>query len=389
MGLLDYTNFLLNEGFLFEGSSGDELKKLYSVFSNSLDSKTKEDLKNFAKTELGSELGPKFAGLFDGSTYITVYDTVIKIRSSQGGRLGEFSKDAKKKLDEIFSSLKDGKTPTNKFEKAVSLVVYLIDEYPDAIFWAPKDSLKKETLALESIRANLNSLKGPNESVRLIIQGELFNSSSKINEVILEDVEKVSGTPKADFLFEIVGNPPIYISHKDGKSAKDFQQYGGLDTLRDHPFVKEFFENIIKVVGNELKSGDEFAVIIPPKHIDLGIKAIFGSDAAPNNRNWSPDNIQLVMQGDISFVPAGEPFDNAYKLVPSGHVLYNPVLTGGNFSIKENDSYWPALYVSYRKDQGGSYGFKNARFGVWAQGNQGVIRGIEKWDNAVKEKLKS
>ena len=31
---------------------------------------------------------------------------------------------------------------------------------------------------------------------------------------------------------------------------------------------------------------------------------MFGVDASTNNKNWSADNIQLIMQGDITFTPS-------------------------------------------------------------------------------------
>lgn len=377
MNLLSYKDFI-NEQLLIEGVNPEALKASFVSFEKRLGNK-KSDLMNFVRTDLASELGPSFTGLVNNSNIITVYDTVIKIRSSQGARLEEFSKDAKKTVADIMKGLEEGKTPSNRYEKAAALVVYLMDENPDTIFWAPKDSLKKETMALNAIKTNLDKLRGPNETVRLAIRGQIFSSTSNVQEVVLEGVDKVEGTPKADFMFMIEGNPPIYISHKDGKSAKDFQQYGGLDNLRDHSFAKDFIERIRKLTGGELKNGQEFAVKIPSDQIDLGIKAMFGVDASANNKNWSADNIQLIMQGDITFTPSkAEQFENAYEITPSGHAMYNPVLTGGKLQMTDSDPYWPAIYVSFRNGQGGSFGFKNARFGIWAQGNLGVDRGIKK-----------
>jgi hypothetical protein len=377
MELLSYIDFV-NEHLLLEGINPEALKASFVAFEKRLGRK-KTDLMNYVRTDLASELGSSFTGLVNDSNIITVYDTVIKIRSAQGARLEEFSKDAKKTVADIMSGLEEGKMPSNRYEKGAALVVYLMDVNPDAIFWAPKDSLKKETMALNAIKSNLDKLKGPNETVRIAIHGEIFSSTPNVQEVVLEGVDKVEGTPKADFMFMIEGNPPIYISHKDGKTAKDFQQYGGLDNLRDHPFAKEFIERIRKLTSGELKNGQEFAVKIPVDQIDLGIRAMFGTDATSNNKNWSADNIQLIMQGDITFTPSKvEQFENAYEITPSGHAMYNPVLTGGKLKMTDSDPYWPAIYVSFRNGQGGSFGFKNARFGIWAQGNLGVDRGIKK-----------
>ena len=387
MSLLNYVDFI-NEDFLFEGSSPDVLKKIFTDFQKNLKGRLPE-LKNFARTEMASELGQAYTGLFSETTYVTVYDTIIKVRAMQGGKIAEYAKDAKKSLDDILNSLIDGKAPTNRFEKAACLVLLLMDEKPEAIFWSPKDSLKKETMALDAIRGSLQKLKQVNAAIHLVLMGELYSGGGNITQVDLEDVDKVPGVPKADFLFVIQSNPPIYISHKDGKSAADFQQYGGLDNLRDHPFAKEFLELIRKHVGDELHGGDEFAIKIPAQHIDLGIRAMFGVDAKAGNKNWSPNNIQLMMQGEMQFKNAadhfGEKFEGAYEVVPTGHQIYNPVLTGGKLQMSETDEYWPYIYVSFRNGQGGSFGFKNARFGIWAQGNKNVQRGIAKWDKLLKK----
>lgn len=379
MHLLDYRNFLITESLLLE-NVGEELKNTFSKFDKDL-GKEKITLLNYVRTELSVEIKEALAGLLNGSMILTVYPTVIKIRSRQGGRIAEFSKDVNKNIDEILASLINGKTPTNRYEKGCALIIWLMNENPEAIFWSPKDSLAKETLALNDIKNKLNLLKGPNESINILLRGQIYNTPGSVE---LVNVEKVIGTPKADFIFEISGNPPLYISHKDGKSADDFQQYGGMDSVRDHTFVKEFINFIQEKVGNEFVSGQVFAVVIPKEHEDLAIKAIFGNDASGKNKNWSKDNIQIVMQGEIKFEQS-KIDESAYEISPTGHILYHPALTDGQLSINTNDPYWPALYVRYSKGDGGSFGFKNGRFMIWPQGNRETARGFKQYDQLLKE----
>ena len=48
------------------------------------------------------------------------------------------------------------------------------------------------------------------------------------------DVFSTPGTPKSDFhLVDINGNEIVWISHKDGKTAKDFQQWGGISQAKE------------------------------------------------------------------------------------------------------------------------------------------------------------
>jgi hypothetical protein len=381
MGLLDYQNFLMNESVLNEAVDGDALKKMFDDFKTSLPT----DIFNKV-VAIGETLGTSGAkAVLADTAYVTVYPTTIKIRSKgDGSRLEEFAK-SNKDLNKEFEHLKSGGDATNKFEKAICFVVYLMGHSPESLFWSPKDSLKKETIALQNIQNQFKRLKGPNESVNLVVRGEMYNSTG-MREVEMAGAGKIEGVPKADFVLEIKGDPPIYISHKDGKSAKDFQQYGGISQCADHPFVKQFLDAIKEKFGTDAKKWpeNEFAVVIPPEYIDLGIRAIFGNLATTSNKDWSADNVQVVMQGAVEFTPAGEPFENGYVIKPTGHAMYNPSITGGKLDMTPSDPYWPALYVSMRTGQGGTFGFSNARFGIWAQDNNGVLRGLEKWKRATK-----
>jgi len=381
MGLLDYQNFLINESVLNEAVDGEALRRSFEDFKYGASKEV--DAKIFATGELFST--PAAKAVLADDAYVTVYPTTIKIRSKKdGSRLEEFPKSTKDLAAEM-AYLQSGEDANNKFEKAICFVTFLMGRKPEAIFWSPKDSLKKETIALQNIQSQFSKLKGPNESVNLVVRGEMYNSTG-LKEVEMEGADKVDGVPKADFVLEIKGDPAIYISHKDGKSAKDFQQYGGISNCADHPFVRDFLDTIRDKFGKDAKNWpeNEFAIVIPPEYIDLGIRSIFGNLATTSNREWSIDNVQVVMQGAIEFQPAGEPFENGYVINPTGHAMYNPSITGGKLGMTQSDPYWPALYVSMRTGQGGTFGFTNARFGIWAQANNGVIRGLEKWKKVNK-----
>ena len=178
MHLLDYRNFLITESLLLE-NAGEELKNTFSKFDKDL-GKEKITLLNYVRTELSVEIKEALAGLLNGSMILTVYPTVIKIRSRQGDRIAEFSKDVNKNIDEILASLINGKTPTNRYEKGCALIIWLMNENPEAIFWSPKDSLAKETLALNDIKNKLNLLKGPNESINILLKGQIYNTPGSV-----------------------------------------------------------------------------------------------------------------------------------------------------------------------------------------------------------------
>lgn len=376
MGLLNYRDFL-NESIINEASTADQLISLFSKFRKSLSKQREKELLAFASTSFATELGAAFTGLLNNDNYMTVYDTVIKIRSGQGGKIAEFAKDAKKSISDIFDALADGKEPSNRYEKAICLVLYIEDKNPEAIMWAPKDSLSKETLALNNINSKLDKLKKEHGAVRILLSDK-FYQKSQATAVIIEKFDKVDGTPKADFkIVDEDSEPFIFISHKDGKTAKDFQQYGGISDSKifNHPEVVAFVEQMknINVDFSELPvGGREFAVII--KDPKLAAMSIFGADLGGS---FGLNNVHLIMQGDILLDPIKtEHGEGCYTLSASGHYLLNPGLTGNKLGMSEGDSYWPALYVSYRKGQGGTYGFKNARFGIWPSGSDATRRGL-------------
>jgi len=381
MSLLNYKDFL-SESFINEASTADQLIGMFSKFRKNLSKQREKELLAFASTSFATELGAAFTGLLNNDNYMTVYDTVIKIRSGQGGKIAEFAKDAKKSISDIFNALAEGKEPSNRYEKAICLVLYIEDKNPEAIMWAPKDSLSKETLALNNINSKLDKLKKEHGAVRILLSDK-FYQKSQATAVIIEKFDKVDGTPKADFkIVDEDSEPFIFISHKDGKTAKDFQQYGGISDSKifNHPEVVAFVEKMksINIDFSELPvGGREFAVII--KDPKLAAMSIFGADLGGS---FGLNNVHLIMQGDILLDPIKtEHGEGCYTLSASGHYLLNPGLTGNKLGMSEGDSYWPALYVSYRKGQGGTYGFKNARFGIWPSGSDATRRGLKNMEN--------
>jgi hypothetical protein len=127
----------------------------------------------------------------------------------------------------------------------------------------------------------LDKLKKEHGAVRILLSDK-FYQKSQATAIIIEKFDKVDGTPKADFkIVDEDSEPFIFISHKDGKTAKDFQQYGGISDSKifNHPEVVAFVEKMksINIDFSELPvGGREFAVII--KDPKLAAMSIFGAD---------------------------------------------------------------------------------------------------------------
>ena len=103
---------------------------------------------------------------------------------------------------------------------------------------------------------------------------------------------------KADFVgINSKGNPVLFISHKDGYSAKSFQQYSGMSSragssIYDHPEVQKFREDISK---KETSDFYNTAYYRPIKDVNLKKKAVFGKDSGSGGT--SVNNIDFFCQG--------------------------------------------------------------------------------------------
>ena len=177
-----------------------------------------------------------------------------------------------------------------------------------------------------------------------------LSENGKIYKGIIE-ANTVSGTPKADFTFDNKTGPVVFISHKDGKGPKDFQQYSGFQGLSDHPEIKSFVDAVKAKTGGELKSGDSFRRKIKDSSIKL--KAVYGLDQQVGS--YGTNNCQVILQGPINL--SLDSSDNAY-LVEANHKVINPNLPVGDYE--------PYMYVTFRSDRNNE-GVKNARFGTYPE----------------------
>jgi hypothetical protein len=198
-----------------------------------------------------------------------------------------------------------------------------------------------EDIALEDVNGKLQELGSIN--VKLSPNGEVYKD--------IIGAATVNGTPKADFTFDNKTGPVIFISHKDGKGPRDFQQYSGFQGLSDFPEIKSFVEDVRAKTGGELKSGDSFRRKIKDPLIKL--KAVYGLDQ--NVGNYEKNNCQVILQGPIDLKLDTK--DNVY-LVEANHKVINPNLPKGDYE--------PYMYVTFRSDRNNE-GIKNARFGTYPE----------------------
>jgi len=166
--------------------------------------------------------------------------------------------------------------------------------------------LEQETLALTNLQSQLKELSkefSSKDKLQIVFSGDDFSTIYRVAPQALN----VPKTPKADFVIG-TGKNKIYISHKAGMSPNDFGQWSGITSkagiIHEDPEVKEFgvvLKTILKQLGiNEYPSSIDIQKEI--KSPTLMLQAVFGKDYG--KKSSSEDNVDFVIQGDISLEPA-------------------------------------------------------------------------------------
>lgn len=120
-----------------------------------------------------------------------------------------------------------------------------------------------ETIAMNHFNKGLN---------KILVKERVSQISLKINgrTVMCAAMVKTEGKfggyePKSDMtIVDMKGEAQAYISHKAGRSAKDYQQYGGVSDkalpskYHNNADIKDFMKTIIALRPEGLKTGDSF-----------------------------------------------------------------------------------------------------------------------------------
>ena len=184
----------------------------------------------------------------------------------------------------------------------------------------------------------------------------LFNGVTYNNIVTATTVPKM---PKADFSFDDAeGNRKIFVSHKAGSTAKDFQQNGGVFDLQEYSEVTDFVEAVKEALpdSNIIEPGNKGyrRKVQSPEIIR---RTVYGLDFEPKS-NYGINNVQGLLQGPLTFDEIkGSKGEKVFKL-ESNHTILNPDLPEGDYECY--------FYVTMRKNRN-QFGIKNARFGIYTE----------------------
>lgn len=202
-------------------------------------------------------------------------------------------------------------------------------------------STVKEDMALNSLRAQIDAAKVREGTATIKIK-----VGNKTYDVF--DAASTFGTPKSDFhLIDQDGKEIVWISHKDGKTERNFQQWGGV-SQRVEPKIYSHRE--VQAFAKDLKglfpTGITAATTVARKIEDKNLKqlSVYGSDfGGPEGRQ----NVSLMLQGKIELKKKG----TSYEI--DG---YHTHLNGDDMTA----GYEPVLMAIYKGDRS-DLGIKGAR----------------------------
>lgn len=215
-------------------------------------------------------------------------------------------------------------------------------------------SVAKEDMALRQLRDALNDAKEKDgtATVRVKIGNKMYDAW---------DVVSTPGTPKSDFhLIDLKGNEIAWISHKDGKTTKDFQQWGGTSPrieprISGHPETKAFVTALRKIFPDGLpaKAPSYYRKI---KDERLKQMSIYGNGfGGPLGRQ----NTTLMLQGSIKLAKKV----NHYEITANHSHVNGERMTGE----------YEAVFMTRLSRDRGDHGIKGLRLFIAPVGSRKAI----------------
>lgn len=199
----------------------------------------------------------------------------------------------------------------------------------------------KEDRALLSLRDQINKAKADNatSTIKISIDNRIYDTF---------DVVSTPGTPKSDFhLIDIDGKEIAWISHKDGRTAKDFQQWGGISQTKEPTvYSDKEVQAFIKDLKINYPDGLPQATTLyrKIKNNNLKMLSIYGNKFG---NSLSQQNVTLLLQGDIKLIKKTFHYE-----LNANHVHYNGDVITGDFE--------PVLMAIHKGDRSDA-GIKKTR----------------------------
>jgi len=207
----------------------------------------------------------------------------------------------------------------------------------------------KEDIQLTSLQEQISKLKNKLSSATVPIR--VGNKTYNI-----AGAATTPGTPKSDFhLVDNDGKERVWISHKDGRTAKDFQQWGGMTeaAMKNHNEIKQFAKDVSEKFEGRIPRATTVARKIKDKN--LKNMSVYGVDYG---KVLGQQNVSILIQGPVMLEERGKSYQ--FK---SNHVHFN-----GEEMQREFE---PVLMAMYKGDRN-NFGVVGARFAIQPLGSRKI-----------------
>lgn len=198
-------------------------------------------------------------------------------------------------------------------------------------------STAKEDIELASLQKQIADAKadGGTAEIKVNVGGKYY---------MVADAVTTPGSPKSDFhLIDMNGNQVVWISHKDGRGPKDFQQWGGISQRNEpviyrHPEVQKFIEDL----KSQYPDGLPRATSLYRKIKDRRLKnlSVYGNQYGGK---MGQQNVSILIQGPVKLVKKSR-----FYQFESNHIHYN----GDSVDSGGFEPVLAAIYKGDRSDAG-------------------------------------
>lgn len=267
----------------------------------------------------------------------------------KGGRTIVLSKPAS--VNEILRTGSNAALNTLKFASKDGTGVYKLSDFVKTKEFGGKDAgsgTAKEDMALASLREQIAAAKVHMGAATIPI---------KINSVTYNVFDAVTtpGTPKSDFhLVDIDQKEIAWISHKDGKTAKDFQQWGGM-SQRSEPKIyarketQQFINDLKMLYPKGLPNATTLARSITENQLKM--MSVYGNEFG---QKFSRQNTTLMLQGSVVLKKTGN-----FYVIEATHTHVNGESMQGDYE--------PTFMAIYKGDRS-DFGVKGTRIVIAPKG---------------------
>lgn len=199
----------------------------------------------------------------------------------------------------------------------------------------PGGSTKKQDEQLASIRQQIQTLKEKKELASLRQQIDNAKTKERAATVKIKvgsktydifDAATTKGTPKSDFhLLDVNLKECVWISHKDGKNEKAFQQWGGMSQKHEpeiyaHPETQKFINDLRGLYPKEMPPA--MTVVRFIKDPKLKQMAVYGNQFG---KMFGKQNVNILLQGEIKLKKSGSNYTlNANHVHLNGQMMNGP-----------------------------------------------------------------